>query len=296
MVLPESWQSAPITGDLLGIELSTSLRERYKAGEMLYIRAPLAVRPKKIGGSHNTYIDLFLKPSQTGERSQTLVVRGAITVPTEGKKAHLFDCHAAVVADDALISQLLGDAENPAHTQWNERAEKLRANWTGAHLVLRKVRSVLHEIHALVADRIDRDDPMALVDFFSIQKAQPTRGSKKGPSTGPKGLPAARLKPFRIEKRAGGFSIVPNTEMTPEVFPLKIHLRCAYDILNGNPFRRFSDDDFSFYKNSLKIEKTNADCWPTDPNEIDVEARTSDFKIDILGFDPNRDLIVEAQS
>jgi hypothetical protein len=73
-----------------------------------------------------------LKPSQAGERSQTLVVRGAITVPTEGKKAHLTDCHAAVVADDALISQLLGDAENPAHTQWNERAEKLRANWTGA--------------------------------------------------------------------------------------------------------------------------------------------------------------------
>jgi hypothetical protein len=66
------------------------------------------------------------------------------------------------------------------------------------------------------------------------------------------------------------------------------------DVLNGNPFRRFSDDDFSFYKNSLRIQKTNADCWPTDPNEIDVEARSSDFKIDILGFDPNRDLIVEA--
>ena len=96
---------------------------------MLYIRAPLAVRLKKDGNSvRDTYIDLFLKPSQAGERSQTLVVRGAITVPTEGKKARLTDCHAAVVADDALISQPLGDSENPAHTQWNERAEKLRAN------------------------------------------------------------------------------------------------------------------------------------------------------------------------
>jgi hypothetical protein len=297
LVLPKSWQVAPITGDLLGIELSTSLRERYKAGEMLYIRAPLAVRLKKGGdGARDTYIDLFLKPSQAGERSQTLVVRGAITVPTEGKKAHLTDCHAAVVADDALISQLLGDAENPAHTQWNERAEKLRANWTGAHLVLRKVRSVLQEIFALVADRIDRDDPMALVDFFSIPKPQPTRGSNKGSSFRPKDLPPPRPKPFRIERRAGGFSIVPNAEMTPEIFPLKIHLRCAYDVLNGNPFRRFSDDDFSFYKEGLKIQKTNADCWPTDPNEIDVEARSSEFKVDVVGFDPNRDLIVEAQS
>jgi hypothetical protein len=84
--------------------------------------------------------------------------------------------------------------------------------------------------------------------------------------------------------------------MTPEIFPLKIHLRCAYDVLNGNPFRRFSDDDFSFYKEGLKIQKTNADCWPTDPNEIDVEARSAEFKVDIVGFDPNRDIIVEAQS
>jgi hypothetical protein len=177
------------------------LRERYKAGEMLYIRAPLAVRLKKGGGrTRDTYIDLFLKPSQAGERPQTLVVRGAITVPTEGKKAHLTDCHAAVVADDALISQLLGDAENPAHTQWNERAEKLRANWTGAHLALRKVRSVLHEIHALVADRIDRDDPMALVDFFSIPRPQPTRASNKGSSFRPKDLPPPRFQSFPVSK------------------------------------------------------------------------------------------------
>jgi hypothetical protein len=27
-----------------------------------------------------------------------------------------------------------------------------------------------------------------------------------------------------------------------------------------------------------------------------VEARTPDFKVDFVGFDPNRDLIVEAQS
>jgi len=297
LLLPKSWQTNPITGDLLGIELCTGLRERFKAGEMLYIRAPLNVRLKKEADSpKNTHIDVFLKPSQAGERSQTLVVRGAITVPTEGKKAHLIDCHAAVVADDPLISQLLGDAENPAHTQWNERAEKLRANWTGAHLVLRKVRSILHELHALVADRIDRDDPMALVDFFSIPKPRSKQSAQKGTNAGPKNLPPPRPKPFRIDKHAGGFSIVPSPEMPADVFPLKIHLRCAYDVLNGNPFRRFSDDDFSFYKDGLKIEKTNADCWPTDPNEIDVEARSSDFRIDIVGFDPNRDLIVEAQS
>ena len=297
LTLPPVWQSAPITGDLLGADLTTALRDRYKAGEMLYIRAPLTVQLKEPDNRGSaTYVDLFLKPTQAGERSQTLVVRGSITVPGEGKKAHLVDCHAALVAKHSLISQLLGDAENPAHTQWNERAEKLKANWSGSHLVLRRIRSVLHEIHALVADRIERDDPMALLDFFSIPKSKQHGSSPRGQSARPVDLPPARPKPFRIERRSGGFSIVPNANVKPDGFPLKIHLRCAYDVLNGNPLRRFSDEDFSFYSGKLKIEKQNADCWPTDPNGIDVEARTLDFKIDVVGFDPNRDLIVEAQS
>mgnify|MGYP000376699896 FL=1 len=152
VTLPEGWQDAPITGEQLGEELTTRLRDGFKSGEMLSIRAPLTVSPKAKGSDKlATHVDLFLRSSSPGERSQTLVVRGSITVPTEGKKAHLPDCHGALVADHSVVSQFLGDAENPAHTQWNERAEKLRANWTSPHLVLRRIRGVLHELHAVVA-------------------------------------------------------------------------------------------------------------------------------------------------
>ncbi|RXH34370.1 hypothetical protein XH99_01085 [Bradyrhizobium nanningense] len=296
VTLPESWQSATITGDLLGEEQATRLRDQYKAGEMLFIRAPISISQKtrKPQGSE-TYIDLFLRPSSPGERSQTLVVRGSITVPTEGKKAHLPDCHAALVADHAAISQFLGDAENPAHTQWNERAEKLRTNWNGGHAVLRRIRAALHEIHAVVADRIERDDPLALVDFFSIPKEKPKERAQKGTTDRHNDLPPPSPKPFRIQRRVGGFTLLPNPKVAPESFPLKIRVRCAYDVLNGNPFKRFSDDDFSFFRDRLKVEKHNADCWPTDPNQLDVEARSADFKVEVVGFDSHRDLVVEAQ-
>lgn len=297
LTLPEAWQGTTISGDFLGEEIVSKLREQYKAGEMLYIRAPLSVKLRNDGGQAlETHVDVFLRPSHPGERSQTLVVRGSITVPTEGKKATLPDCHAALVADDPLISQLLGDAENPAHTQWNERAEKLRANWIGAHTVLRRVRAALHEIHSVVADRVERDDPLALVDFFSIHKPKHGGQHPKGAADRTRDLPPPRPKPFRIQRRAGGFTLLPNPKMKPESFPLKIHLRCAYDVLNGNPFRRFSDHDFSFYNGKLTIEKHNADCWPTDSNEVDIEARSPDFRIEVVGFDENRDLVVEAQS
>lgn len=296
LVLPAEWQSTAVTGDLLGDDATANLRERYRAGEMLAIRAPLRVRPKsEVGQERETHVDLFLRPTLPGERSQTLVVRGSITVPTEGKKSHLLDCNAALVAQEERISQLLGDAENPAHTQWNERAEKLRANWDRPHLVLRRIRAVLGEIHSVIADRIERDDPNALVDFFSIPK--PREPGRNRETTVPLPLRSeGPTKPFRILPRQGGFSLVANSRSPTDAFPVRLKLRCAYDVLNGNPFRRFSDLDFSFYGVRLTVEKHDLDFWPTAANEASVNLRAADSKLVITGFDTNRDLVVEAQA
>jgi hypothetical protein len=87
VILPDNWQGTAIAGEVLGEELATKLRSQFKGGEMLYIRAPLSVNLKvEKGRLLKTHVDLFLRLSTPGERSQTLVVRGSITVPTEGEK------------------------------------------------------------------------------------------------------------------------------------------------------------------------------------------------------------------
>jgi hypothetical protein len=294
-ILPNKWQTERISEALLGSEVTTTLRDLYKNGKMVLIRAPLNVTQKDNGNVQDTYIDLFLKNAPPGERSQTLVVRGAITVPTEGKRINLLECHAALIATDEPIGKLLGDAENPAHTQWNERAEKLRAGWQAGNLVLRRVRAALPELYELINERIEREDPLALLDFFSIPKADRPATTPNVTTGRPQDLPPPQSKAFRIEKRAGGFAILPGSGIQSEALPYKFQVRCAYDVLTGNPFRRFSEFDFSFYGLSLEISKNNADCWPTQPNELDIVVRESNFKVDVVGFDPNRDLIIEAQ-
>ena len=109
-------------------------------------------------------------------------------------------------------------------------------------------------------------------------------------------LPEPRPRPFRIERKAGGFSILSNPAVTPEALPLKLHVRCAYDVLSGNPFRRYSEYDFSFFSPDIQFEKLNADCWPTDFNEFDLEARKPEFRVDVVGFDQHRDIIVVAEA
>ncbi len=294
LILPPAWQREGISAGTLGPDTTERLREHFKAGRLLAVRAPLQVKQRGDAAA-KTFIDLFLKNATPGERVQTLVVRGSITVPTEGKKLNLPDSHAALVATDELISKLLGDAENPAHTQWNERAEKLRLGWESGGLVLRRVRAALPELYTLIAERIERDDPLALLEFFSIPKSE--RAGATPPTMGrPKDLPPATAKPFRIEKRVGGFAILPDGVTGAHQFPMQLHIRCAYDVLSGNPYRRYSEYDFSLYRHPIRIEKVNADCWQTRDNEMDVVARSPEFKIEVSGFDPNRDLIVEAQS
>jgi len=294
LVLPQVWQREGISAETLGPDTTERLRAHYKAGKLLAVRAPLQVKPRGDIAA-TTHIDLFLKNATPGERAQALVVRGSITVPMEGKKITLPDSHAALVATDELISKLLGDAENPAHTQWNERAEKLRLGWESGGLALRRVRAALPELYALVAERVEREDPLAFLEFFSIPKSD--RAGAMRPVTGrPEDLPPAAPKPFRIEKRLGGFAILPNADARRDQFPMQLQIRCAYDILSGNPYKRYSEYDFSLYRHPIHINKVNADCWPTQGNEMDVIARGPEFKIEVSGFDPNRDLIVEAQS
>jgi hypothetical protein len=292
-VLPTEWQTGEITGELLGPAVAEELRSAFKCGQLLSVRAPLTVI-SRAGGPMTTHIDLFLKVAKPGERAQTLVVRGAITVPTEGKRAALTETHAALEARHETISRLLGDAENPAHTRWNERAERLRNGWQGGGMVLRRVRAALHELHRVVFEHVDREDTDALIDFFSIPK--PSRaGSATTVAAGrPPDLPQSPPRPFRIERKAGGFSIL-SSEAPPDAPPLKLHVRCAYDVLSGNPFRRYSEYDFSFFSPDIQFEKVNADCWPTDFNEFDLAARKPEFRVDVVGFDQHRDIIVVAE-
>ena len=190
LVIPSAWQTGRISGDTLGIEAATDLRRQFKDKELIFVRAPVSIKDNN-NRVQEAFIDLFLKGTEPGEKGQTLIVRGSITVPTEGKRSTFLDCHAALVATDEPISRLLGDAENPSHTQWNERAEKLRIGWQRGGMVLRRIRAALPELHELITEKMERDDPLALIDFFSIPRADKGQTPQRPIVGRPSDLPAA---------------------------------------------------------------------------------------------------------
>ena len=173
----------------------------------IHVRVPIVLKPKD-GGPQSTRFDLFLEKTPEGVLGTSLYIRSAITVPQESRNFPATDVFAALLAKEKPIASFLGDAENPAHTQWSVTAEKLRDEWKAGPLRLGEIRKSLRELYRAVAQLEERKEPDALIDFFSIDDTSP--GKKCNPKVVSKppmpDLPVQE-KTYRIAKRSGGFAV-----------------------------------------------------------------------------------------
>jgi hypothetical protein len=270
------------------------LRERYQKGECLCIRAPLLLKQKD-GTEMRSRFDLFLQ--KTADDSDTLFVRDTIVLPAEAKYFRGHNVLAALVADDRAICAFLGDAENPAHTNWSATAEKVTAEWRNPGARLKEIRSALQQVYDEIVSSIETVDPNALIDFFSAKAEAGARGVRpKGPIVRPPKIDIVkpREKAYRLVRLKGGFAIRGATSLTPDQLPLVIRVRAAYDVLRGNPFSKHDPLDFDFLKNELDIVSKEALTTALGPNTLMIKVSSRDFDVAVSGFDVKRDLIIDA--
>ncbi len=77
--------------------------------------------------------------------------------------------------------------------------------------------------------------------------------------------------------------------------PLKaILIRAAYYVRRGNPFKKYHQADFDFSQ-SMKMQLTGATVLEKKENMLRVKIDSSDFRIEVTGFDPKRDVRVEVR-
>ncbi len=267
------------------------LRERYESGELVSARAPITLR-RKSGEVLQTHVDLFLQRAQNVPGGEAFFVRGGMSVPIEARRARRRACLSAMIADEPAVEEFLGDAETPAHTSWQGTAEKVRANWQNPQQRLREVRDALSRFTDVVAVPGDRMDEGALAHVFGI----PRGGTQ---SSAPRAKPLLRRPPvppitrkparYRLEQRTGGFSV---NGVRESQLPLRIQLRMAYSVIDGNPLRQYSPHDFELGNGGLDIECSGAAFEIAGPNTLVVDALQADFRLSITGFDSNRDLFV----
>jgi hypothetical protein len=265
-------------------------------GKLIHVRAPITLK-RKNGENRETYFDLFLKKTPDGSQGRSLYVRSSITVPDEARYFSPRQTFGALIATDEAITTFLGDAENPAHTRWNGQADKLK-QWKAADVRLKEIRGSLSKLQNALMHSVETIEPEALKDLFSIKDIVEKKNNKPLPTSFPPKSPVPSiptiLKWYRIEKTSTGFSLRSDIGLVDENLPLQIEVSAAYDVIRGNPFKKFSPFDFDFNKTAIKIETVGAECEVTGANALTITIGEIPFSVEVEGFDSRRDLMVKA--
>lgn len=283
-----------------GIEL---LRNRFKAGERVAIRVPMPVREKK-KEMQWSYFDVFFTNDGSDKRGRPIYVRDGITISdVRGRTTH--GVASLVLVTDRPLATLLGDSENPAHTQWQKECSHYRHKYETGVANIEFVANSVAEILRLITESDAEEDPTVLIDLFSLpvpKKDDSTKTRKKKPKKeeepestpdDPVDFPSPPPKRFRVTKSKGGFSITSGDPDAPQ--PEQLLVEVAYDDRTRNPLKTWYRTDFDFAKLSTNPPKEmlqNCEVAFAGGNRLVVKVLKPDFRLNVLGFDERRNLFV----
>lgn len=273
-----------------------NIREKFKSGEMIGLNLPVKLK-KKNGRVVRSGFFVFIQRPEALNKGLDLYVRGGLTLPGEskfkGRKAF-----GAMIAEEEVICSFLGDAENAAHTKWISNAEKLRNNYQAPRKVLKVIQNAVVELYDLLANVEEEIDEQALQAFFWTEEPE-ARKRKRKPTKTPVIIPPIppRTPPdFNIGSTDDGFTVSTTDTVHPSRFPQTLLVKMAYDVVTGNPFKKYDPLDFTVGVGgniSVDIKAgEGVSIVSRRQNEIRLEIPSPPFKMKASGFDANRDLKV----
>lgn len=292
-----AWSDDLIPADKLPI-----MRQALERGDKLAIRAFLTIREKG-KQPRLTHFNFFLR--QDGDESgRPIFIRDGIII-SDVRAPRARGVRSLVVIEDEPLATLLGDSENPAHTQWQRDSSNFKGKYTyGPYClayVIKAVASLVHALHAVD----EKPDETLLLDIFSLpvpkEEEQPHRPAAR-PGAGPGSEPPEEpviLEPsqkrFRLQKVHGGFSITPGDKPTP--LPIKLDIRMAYEVRRGNPLNKYHIADFQVERASIRFDPPcqGMEILTKKDNCISVKILDTDFRLTVVGFDEKRDLYVNVK-
>lgn len=295
---PPKWGSA-----LFPEAVAASMREKYHKGEPLMIRVPFCVRPKR-GEKKWSQFDVVLKRDGTGTRERPVFVREGIII-SDLRSPYSRGVRSLVICNDGPLATLLGDSENPAHTQWQKDGSNYKGKYTYPAENLSFVINSVSEVIRFITEADKEADKSILVDVFSlpadaespdavstkVKKGQGAIPGKKSPPV--VNPPPATPKRFRVDKINGGFRVRPGDAKAAA--PKWIDIKVAYSIRSGNPLKKYHKADFELDKAPITFgsDLKGIILVSCSANNIQAEVTEADFMLSVEGFDENRDLFVK---
>jgi hypothetical protein len=201
--------------------------------------------------------------------------------------------------DRGALATLLGDSENPSHTEWQRDSKNFRGKYTYGGVAIDFVSSFANELVKRIHSTSKQLDRKLLLDlFFDETPERPEEAPKPKPDiVTPTDEPDIPEEPahsqIRISETKDGFSM--SATGAPFASGTVIAVRVAYETSKGNPFKAYKPYDFNLGNDLIEVASTGCSIRERMGNQIVVNVIEPSFTLKVSGFDVNRDIVVKAK-
>lgn len=288
---------------MLDPDVARRIREALAQDRLVRVRASLTVRSKLLGDHLDGFTCYLRKEDGFNEKPchirEDLIISNVTSGRTNG--------FVSIVRIDAgRLANLLGDSENPAHTEWQATSQNFKDKYVYGGMAIKFVADfateLLRRVHASDA-KLDKD---LLLQYFNDpgpeapvegkprkkERKDDDQGDKVDPPVGPlEDLPESRAE-LRITPLVDGFTV--SSTGWPVDEQAMVEIRAAYETSKGNPFKAYRPYDFDFRGHVKGAEQDGCSIAEAADNRILLNVEAPAFSVTVKGFDVNRDLIVRA--
>jgi hypothetical protein len=289
------------------------LRQQFSESKLVSLRVSMdlsKVVKTQTTGLRDSFL-VFVQKTQEKEPETYFVRAGMTVLKPKSTRAKNAGVRGFVhIEKDGTLASMLGDAEGPAHEDWNTSEKRLKTNWKpGTKGRIEFVKKIVDQLYTVLTPSVEKADFNFLSGYFSLLEPKTTDGSKGGKNDGENGIvvpatfPEEKPKWYKLQKIARGFSIKPDAALFPPKAPV-LEITAAYDIPRGNPFKKWSKFDFDFNvlkkdspkPTSIKLTENGGTITFISGNTLHFAVNNgTNFLLSISGFDRNRDLIVKVE-
>ena len=201
-----------------------------------------------------------------------------------------------MIAEEETISELLGYAENAAHTGWVARAEKLKAHYIKAGAIITPIRHCITQLFNLISETEGDRDQKALIDYFKAKEPidKKEQNTKKKKTKAEVVVIPSKPEEFSTVLISTGFKVASEKGFKESSLPRELIVEVAYDNGKKSRFKKYSPHDFQLGEGTIKIDQSGLKEISRSPNKLTYDILSLPFKLAVIGFDENRDLKIKS--
>ncbi len=280
----------------------SKVRQSFEKESKAAFKVPVKYHPLSNNSQILCWFKVFIQKDENLKKSEDHFIRDNITI-IDVKSLKSAGFRVVVLIDDENLSNLLGDSENPAHTQWQKDSQNFLNKYKDGDKCIQFVVNSPQAICSKLIQPAVGLDRNILKNLFFIRvesedqkKIKTDDDSHKDEETNkPKlDIPKSDKLRIKIKKRQSGITIYSDEDL--KIKDAIVSVEMAYMTSRGKPLSKYQKFDFELNRFPIKITNSeNCFIKNCQGNIFEFIVTSSVFYVDIDGFDENRDLFIKTE-